>query len=94
VVALEMPPTPGKADTLMALLVAAIKTVATEVSLAQINAEGGATAAALVRALGWNRLRVVGELSPGVVTTSPAQNAAVDLTIKPGSYQWPTALRP
>jgi uncharacterized protein YgbK (DUF1537 family) len=55
-----------------------------------VYAEGGATAAVLVRSLGWRRLKVVKELGPGVTTLSlPGRNAPL-LTIKPGSYPgWP-----
>jgi uncharacterized protein YgbK (DUF1537 family) len=56
-----------------------------------VYAEGGATAAELVRRLGWNRMKVLKELAPGVTTLSlPAQESPL-LTIKPGSYPgWPT----
>jgi D-threonate/D-erythronate kinase len=92
VAAIEMPYAEGKADTLTAHLVAAVKAVVAKVSLSHINAEGGATAAALIRALGWSRLAVVGELSPGIVTTRAEANTCVALTIKPGSYRWPDTL--
>jgi D-threonate/D-erythronate kinase len=55
-----------------------------------VYAEGGATAAELVRQLGWRRMKVLKELAPGVTTLSlPGRNAPL-LTIKPGSYPgWP-----
>jgi uncharacterized protein YgbK (DUF1537 family) len=55
-----------------------------------VYAEGGATAAELVRSLGWRRLKVVKELAPGVTTLSLSGRNAPLLTIKPGSYPgWP-----
>ncbi|HXK58736.1 MAG TPA: four-carbon acid sugar kinase family protein [Acidobacteriota bacterium] len=53
----------------------------------QLWLEGGATAAAVVRALGWKRLDVVAELAPGVVRLRPASGGPF-ITVKPGSYPW------
>ena len=55
-----------------------------------VYAEGGATAAELVRRLGWGRMKVLRELAPGVTTLALPQRSAPLLTIKPGSYPgWP-----
>jgi uncharacterized protein YgbK (DUF1537 family) len=58
-----------------------------------VYAEGGATAASLLRCLGWRRLKVICELAPGVVTLALADGQSCFLTIKPGSYSWPESLR-
>lgn len=59
----------------------------------ELVVEGGATAATIVRQLGWARLDVVHEWSPGIVTLRPASGGrAIALTLKPGSYPWPAAL--
>jgi uncharacterized protein YgbK (DUF1537 family) len=56
----------------------------------RVYAEGGATAAALVRRLGWSRMKVLEELAPGVITLSLPERKKPLLTIKPGSYPgWP-----
>lgn len=55
----------------------------------RIYAEGGATAVALARRMGWNRLRVLAELAPGVAVLAPSGAAGIRFTIKPGSYSWP-----
>ena len=55
----------------------------------RIFAEGGATAAELVRRMGWPRLEVIRELAPGVATLAVNGDPSVLLTIKPGSYAWP-----
>ena len=55
----------------------------------RIFAEGGATAAELVRRMGWPRLEVIRELAPGVATLAVNADRSVLLTIKPGSYAWP-----
>jgi D-threonate/D-erythronate kinase len=58
-------------------------------AFAHLVIEGGATAAAIVRALGWDQLTVVAEAGPGVVTLRPAAAPDCLLTLKPGSYPWP-----
>jgi uncharacterized protein YgbK (DUF1537 family) len=59
------------------------------VKVERIFAEGGATAAELVRRMGWPRLEVIRELAPGVATLAVNADRSVLLTIKPGSYAWP-----
>jgi uncharacterized protein YgbK (DUF1537 family) len=56
--------------------------------------EGGATAAAVVSQLGWNRFAVLPSNMPagvGMLKPMDDENAPVVL-IKPGSYVWPTAI--
>lgn len=52
---------------------------------------GGATAATVLGALGWNRLSVVRVWAPGVVSLQPA-DIPITVTLKPGSYPWPAEL--
>jgi D-threonate/D-erythronate kinase len=60
-----------------------------------VLAEGGETAAALVRQMRWTRLTVKRELSPGVATLESQGSERVLFTVKPGSYLWPDGiLRP
>jgi uncharacterized protein YgbK (DUF1537 family) len=54
-----------------------------------VLAEGGATAAALARRLGWSCLSVRREVAAGVVTLQARDQGAPLLTVKPGSYAWP-----
>jgi uncharacterized protein YgbK (DUF1537 family) len=60
------------------------------VSVARVFAEGGATAAELVRRMGWSRLTVERELAPGVATLTVEHDHPLLLTIKPGTYAWPS----
>ena len=60
--------------------------------VSRVFAEGGATAAELVRRMDWSRLAVVRELAPGVATLAVEGDEIFLLTIKPGSYSWPTEL--
>jgi uncharacterized protein YgbK (DUF1537 family) len=56
----------------------------------QVYCDGGATAAELVRRLGWDRMKVLKVIAPGVTTLSPPDPNMPLLTIKPGSYPgWP-----
>ena len=48
--------------------------------------EGGATAWAVLQALGWNRFEIRQQVSSGVVTME-ADNGTL-VTLKPGSYPW------
>jgi D-threonate/D-erythronate kinase len=57
--------------------------------VARVFAEGGATAAELVRRMGWARLEVLRELAPGVATLAIEGENNLWLTIKPGTYAWP-----
>jgi uncharacterized protein YgbK (DUF1537 family) len=60
-----------------------------QVTVARVFAEGGATAAELVRRMGWARLTVLRELAPGVATLAVEGGESLLLTIKPGTYAWP-----
>ena len=56
-----------------------------QVPVARVFAEGGATAAELVRRMGWSRLTVRRELAPGVATLAVDGGESILLTIKPGT---------
>jgi uncharacterized protein YgbK (DUF1537 family) len=60
--------------------------------IGRVCAEGGATAVALVRRMGWRRLSVLRECAPGVATLA-VEGGGPLLTIKPGSYSWPAEFR-
>lgn len=53
----------------------------------RIGLEGGATAVALIRRMGWTRLEVLPEGYTGVGTLRPSGGPV--LCVKPGSYVWP-----
>ena len=60
------------------------------VKVTHVYAEGGETAAALVRQMQWPRLKVKRELALGVATLETSGQML--LTVKPGSYTWPAAI--
>lgn len=84
---------PQTAHLLRAHLVRLAETVLRRVEVNRVYAEGGATAAALVRRMNWKRLTVVEELAPGVAVLAVDRNPFTLLTIKPGSYLWPIEIR-
>jgi len=57
--------------------------------IGHVFAEGGSTAAEIVRRMGWTRLKVMREEARGVVTLAPEGAGDLLLTMKPGSYVWP-----
>jgi uncharacterized protein YgbK (DUF1537 family) len=75
-------------------LVRLAEAVLRRVTVARVFAEGGATAVALARRMGWEWLSVVRELAPGVVGLRPrGTEQAPELVMKPGSYRWPESVR-
>jgi uncharacterized protein YgbK (DUF1537 family) len=55
----------------------------------KVFAEGGSTAYALAQEMGWSRLSVSEQLSPGVAELRLESKSPALLIIKPGSYLWP-----
>jgi uncharacterized protein YgbK (DUF1537 family) len=77
------------ARLLSAHLVRIAELVLRQVAVGHVCAEGGATAAKLVRRMNWARLTVLGEPAPGVATLAIEGNESQLLTVKPGTYAWP-----
>jgi uncharacterized protein YgbK (DUF1537 family) len=95
ILTIGLPPVPGRAAgrRLAVHLVRVAATVLAGAQTGHIYAEGGATAIALVRRMGWQRLIVRREAAPGVATLQVADSGSLLLTIKPGSYEWPAEIR-
>ncbi len=83
----------AKARPLVLHLVELAGTVLRQAEIGHVYAEGGATAAALMRRMNWHRLSVLRELAPGVATLMVQDDRSMLLTIKPGSYVWPPEVR-
>lgn len=88
------PATRGVAPTVLAAeLAAVVAEVLRAVAVKRVLSEGGATSAAVMRAMGWTRLEAC-EVSPhGVGALRPVGGGPIFL-IKPGSYLWPTEMWP
>jgi uncharacterized protein YgbK (DUF1537 family) len=80
------------ASQLVSHLVQVAEAVLRQIEVGQVFVEGGATAAALLRRMSWNRLEIVRENSLGVVTLA-ARAKSPWVTMKPGSYAWPKDVR-
>jgi uncharacterized protein YgbK (DUF1537 family) len=70
-------------------LVQIAELVLRQVEVGRVYAEGGATAAELVRRMDWARLSALCEPAPGVATLAIEGNESRLLTVKPGTYAWP-----
>lgn len=80
---------PARAHLLSGSVARIAVSVLRSIRIANVYAEGGATAAELARRMGWRQLTVRRELAPGVVTVSGDGRHSTLLTIKPGTYTWP-----
>jgi uncharacterized protein YgbK (DUF1537 family) len=80
---------PTTARRLADHLVAVAERVLRQLPVTNIFAEGGATAAELVRRMNWQRMEVLYQWAPGVATLAVEDDKTHWLTIKPGSYSWP-----
>ncbi len=91
VLGIGLPPVrdPRVARRLASHLTQLAEAVLLRAPVGHVYAEGGATAANLIRRLGWTRLRALREIAPGVVTFRIADNPRCVLTLKAGSYAWP-----
>ena len=67
----------------------AVHLVVTQCELRELFIEGGATAYAIIRRLGFSRFFPTEELAPGVIRMRVDGAEDLHLTIKPGSYGWP-----
>jgi uncharacterized protein YgbK (DUF1537 family) len=94
VVAIDRPVSrdPADAPRLEGLLADVVKGILERRTVEDVFAEGGATAAAVIRRLGWARLTVVRELAPGVATMAIEGSLGRRITLKPGSYAWPETI--
>jgi uncharacterized protein YgbK (DUF1537 family) len=83
---------PGMPQVLGGYLSAVVAQVLTRVTVDRLFAEGGATAVALVRRMGWTCMSVRREWATGVVTLAVEGQDAPLMSMKPGSYVWPEAI--
>ncbi|PRY48327.1 uncharacterized protein YgbK (DUF1537 family) [Arcticibacter pallidicorallinus] len=54
--------------------------------------EGGETASVIMNKLNYNKFHPVQELSPGVIRMKIKEKEGTHLTLKPGSYVWPSSI--
>lgn len=80
---------PGMPHILSGHLSAVVQQALDRHPVDRLYVEGGGTAVALARRMGWQRLRVRRELATGVVCAHVPGRQRPLVTIKPGSYAWP-----
>ncbi len=89
------PATHGHSPTeLVGQLAASVAAILRQTMPARLLLEGGATTAAVMRALGWTRLRASEISAQGIGVLRSARSGSPLLCIKPGSYPWPPELWP
>ena len=63
-----------------------------KIGIKELFIEGGSTAAAVIRLLAFDCFYPVAELKRGVVRMKVANRPGLYITVKPGSYDWPTGV--
>lgn len=81
---------PGHALALRTRLAVVVTRMLEQCAVGELLLEGGATAFALLEKKGWTTLEPRNEFSPGIVRMAIAQKPSLFLTLKPGSYPWPS----
>lgn len=62
------------------------------IDIDELVIEGGETASVIMNKLNYNKFYPVQELSPGVIRMKIEEKAGIHLTLKPGSYVWPSSI--
>ena len=65
-----------------------VQDIFNEVMISELFVEGGSTATAIIRKLGFETFYPVQEVAAGVVRMRVEGGQGLHLTIKPGSYEW------
>jgi len=65
------------------------KRIVERTEISELMIEGGATAYAITRKLGWHSFIPQQELAQGILRMQVVGGNDIHLTIKPGSYEWP-----
>ncbi|MGZ3755072.1 MAG: four-carbon acid sugar kinase family protein [Mucilaginibacter sp.] len=67
-----------------------VEKIINKIALKELLVEGGATGAAIIKRLGINKFIPVNEFSTGVIRMRTGGQKPLFLTLKPGSYDWPS----
>jgi uncharacterized protein YgbK (DUF1537 family) len=70
-----------------------VGSVLTEVAIGELVIEGGATAYSILEQTGLRAFFPEEELAPGVIRMRAEGVFPLYVTVKPGSYEWPTSMR-
>lgn len=69
-----------------------VSRVMQRIQIAELVIEGGATASAVIDKLEYKKFYPTQELAPGVIRMKVEENKGLHLTMKPGSYNWPSSI--
>jgi len=83
----------GDAQALKEEMARLVGAVLQEVTVEELMIEGGATARAILETMGWRTFYSVIEWAPGVVRMKVREAPGLHVTVKPGSYDWPPAIK-
>jgi len=67
-----------------------VKLIFKKIGIKELLVEGGSTAYSIVNGLGWHSFIPIAELQQGIVRMKVSDASDLYLTIKPGSYDWPS----
>lgn len=81
---------PGHAEALRNRLAQVVIRMLEQCAVGELLLEGGASTFALLQKQGWTTLTPLHEFSPGIVRMAVTGKPNLFLTLKPGSYPWPT----
>ncbi len=80
---------PAYAMRLKQIMAKVCQSVVSQHAVKELIIEGGATAYEVISAMQWQAFEVVGIMTTGVIKLKPQNSTELQLTLKPGSYQWP-----
>jgi uncharacterized protein YgbK (DUF1537 family) len=64
--------------------------ILSKTKIKELLIEGGSTAYSIINKIGWKSFHPTEELKQGIVRMTVEDTNDLHLTIKPGSYDWPT----
>ncbi len=82
----------GFAKRLREITALIVKGVLENVPVEELFIEGGATTSAIVRMLNFKKFVPVQEVAPGVIRMQVKDKTNMFITLKPGSYLWPSKI--
>ena len=67
--------------------------VLNQIAIRELYIEGGTTSSEVMRKVGWHRFKPVHQLDEGIVRLHSLDCPTSYVTVKPGSYKWPTRFK-
>jgi uncharacterized protein YgbK (DUF1537 family) len=93
IIAIDTNPKNLSALQLRTTMAGEISAILQTASPAELIIEGGSTAYSILQRMGWRTFIPEQEVAQGVVRMSVPEAPGLHITVKPGSYAWPTSIR-